>query len=101
MAGNKRTVTGAAGTIRVRQFREDDAEAAAVVMQQAFRSFLPGKKGQNIPAHYSPENLRSSCTYRQKDAMAVSYVAEEAGSIVGYVHGSISRHGSVCCRSSV
>ena len=84
---------GAGDTVKVRRFRPDDAAAASAVMQEAFRSFLRGKKSERILSHFSPENLRSGCTYRHRDATTVSYVAEQGGEVVGYVSGSVNACG--------
>ena len=76
--------------VRVRQFRPDDAEETAAVMEAAFRSFLKGKACEHIFESFTPERYRSSSTYRTKNPASVSYVAEVNGKIVGYVSGTIS-----------
>ena len=93
MARETHTVKDVANAISVRRFRPDDAAAASVVMQEAFRSFLRGKASERILTNLSPENLRSACTYRQRDATTVSFVAEDSGEVVGYVSGSVNACG--------
>ena len=93
MPRRKRETTEAVTVINVRVFRPEDAAAASVVMQEAFRSFLPGKKGERVLAHFSPENLQQACTYRHPNAATVSYVAECGGEIVGFVRGSVNECG--------
>ena len=93
MARAKRTLRDAADPISTRRFRPDDAAAASAVMQEAFRSFLQGKKIERVLANLSPESLGSACTYRRKNATTVSYVAEDRGEIVGYVSGSVNACG--------
>jgi len=88
MARKKRTLKVVGETVKIRQFRPDDAVGASAVMQEAFRSFLKGKAGELVMSHLSPERLRGTSTYRRKDSATVSYVAEDSGKIVGYVSGS-------------
>lgn len=76
--------------IRIRQFRPDDAEGTAAVMEAAFRSFLKGKACEHIFESFTPERYRSSSTYRTKNPTSVSYIAEVDGKIMGYVSGTIS-----------
>ena len=93
MAGNRNAGRGVAGKLTARQFRPEDADQASAVMVEAFKSFLPAKNRQGVLDGFSPDNLRGTSTFGQKDAMAACYVAVAQGKIVGYVSGSVNAFG--------
>lgn len=77
----------------IRQFRPADADQTSAVMVAAFKSFLPAENLQVVLDGFSPESLRSTSTFGQKDAMTACYVAVENGKIVGYVSGGANAFG--------
>jgi len=79
--------------ITVRQFRPDDAEEAAQVMVEAFRSFLPAKNRKKVLDGFNPAALRETSTFGIKDADRACYVAVNDGKVVGYISGSVNAYG--------
>jgi ribosomal protein S18 acetylase RimI-like enzyme len=92
MAGDRKR-SAAGGALTVRQFRPADAEEASAVMIAAFSSFLPPRNRKLVLDGFAPETLRGSSTAGKRDAATATYVAVDAGRVVGYISGGASRYG--------
>lgn len=73
--------------LKVRPFRNDDAEKASEILCNAFKSFLADKFDDILAKHFTPEVLMEDALLKDKFKFNESrtFVAEDDGTIVGVV----------------
>ena len=82
-----------ATTATVRPFAAKDAPRASVILIAAFRSFLHERFDDNLAAHFSPEQLLKTARGQDTHTVSDTFVAEDAGNVVGIVKVSASANG--------
>jgi ribosomal protein S18 acetylase RimI-like enzyme len=72
--------------MKVRRFRESDADRVSAIMTAAFKSFLKGKFSPALAHGLLPSVLAKGAHARDRFRETVSFVAEgEDGRVVGYL----------------
>jgi len=79
--------------MQVRKFTPEDAEEVSKVMKEAFRSFLGDRWTQGDDRRLAPETFRQTANKKDLFSETVSYVAVEAGEILGCIKGTASENG--------
>ncbi len=79
--------------MELRRFQPEDAVEVSKIMRVAFRSFLGDRWTEKDDRHFSPEAFRETSNRKDLFSETASFVAEEAGEILGYIKGTAADNG--------
>ncbi len=82
--------------IKIRKFKDEDAEAVADLIYDSYRSFLSERLGdrfEELCPRLSADHYRQTALHRTEDVERISFVAEEDGKLVGFLQAEARAFG--------